>query len=254
MLRHRVIPILLLSERRLVKTLKFSKSKYVGDPINIIKIFNDKYVDELIVIDIDASKKKVPPDFKYLDSLASECFMPLTYGGGIKNIDHAEKIFQLGIEKVCIQSALFDSFNLVHKIASRYGSQSIVLSVDLKKSWRGKYSLYDSSMRNLRNLKVEEFIQNAIDAGVGEVLLTNVEKEGTLEGPDLAVIETIAKNCKVPLIVQGGVSSLTDMVNIIKSGADSIAAGAFFIYSGPHRGVLITYPKYEQLEFSLNKI
>ena len=248
MLKNRVIPCLLISERRLVKTRKFKKPSYVGDPVNAVRIFNEKEVDELIILDIEASKRGKPPDFAYIEEIASECFMPLAYGGGIRSVDDAEKLFSLGVEKVCLQTSVLDDISLIHQISDRFGCQSVVLSVDLKKSIFGKYRLYSSSMRKIIKNDYMEYIQSSIPSGVGELVLNVVDNDGCMHGMDFDLIEKVSSQISIPMVAMGGAGSLEDIKHAIKSGASAVAAGALFVYQGPHRAVLISYPKHVDLE------
>lgn len=249
MLKHRVIPTLLLKEGGLVKTKQFKNPRYIGDPINAIRIFNEKEVDELVVLDIHASKEGFSPDFELISECASECFMPITYGGGIKNLDDATRLFEIGIEKICLQTMCFENLNLVKDMVQKFGSQSIVASVDAKKTILGKYKLFKSSkMIVVENLLIEEHLENLLAAGVGEIVLNCVHKDGTLSGPDLSILNKISDKITVPLVAIGGVSSLKDIKDTIDAGADAVAAGAFFVYHGKRNAVLITYPEYKELE------
>ncbi|MBM3176586.1 MAG: imidazole glycerol phosphate synthase subunit HisF [Bacteroidetes bacterium] len=252
MLLHRVIPVLLLKNNGLVKTTRFKDPKYVGDPINAIKIFNDKEVDELLVLDILASKYQNEPNFELIEQIAGECFMPLAYGGGVTTFEQAKRLFSLGIEKVCLQTSAIENPSLITKLAEYYGSQSIVVSVDIKKNWLGKYELYHSSKSKIVVLNWKEFLKKIIEAGAGEIVLNAVDKDGTLSGPDLELIKMASALSKVPLVAIGGVSSLLDIKAAIGAGASAVAAGAYFIYHGPHRAVLITYPKRHELQSLFN--
>ena len=247
MLKHRVIPCLLLHKKGLVKTQKFKDPKYVGDPINVIRIFNDKEVDELMVLDIKASKVNNEPDYELIEQFAGECFMPLTYGGGIKTIDQAKRLFSIGVEKLTFQSGVLSNLNLISDVASHYGNQSVVVSIDVKKNVFGRRKLYSASTGKLLNKDWLQFIKEAVDAGAGEILLNSVDRDGTMHGMDIPLIETGSKSCSVPLIAVGGAGSLNHFKEAIDAGASAVAAGAFFIYHGRHRAVLITYPKYDQL-------
>jgi cyclase len=253
MLKHRVIPCLLLRNRGLVKTVKFENPKYVGDPINAIRIFNEKEVDELLVLDIEASKTKREPDYELIEQFAGECFMPLAYGGGITTVEQVKRLFSIGVEKISVQTSALADFKLVSDIASHYGNQSVVVAIDIKKNLIGRYKLYASATRQLLDQDWSQFILNAIDAGAGEILLNSVDKDGTMSGMDFTLIEKAAKLCKVPLIASGGVAGLADFKKAVDSGADAVAAGAFFVYHGPLRAVLITYPKYAELINLLDK-
>ena len=248
MLKHRVIPTLLLRNNGLVKTLKFKDQKYVGDPINAIRIFNDKEVDELMVLDIMASKKNSEPNYSLIEEFAGECFMPLAYGGGVRTIDQASRIFGLGVEKICLQSAALTDLSLVTRLAERFGSQSVVVSVDVKRNWRGKPQLYAAAKQKSIAMLWLEFAKRAAEVGAREILLNSVHYDGTMQGPDLELIRQASSALSVPLIATGGIGSLADIKAAVNVGASAVAAGAFFVFHGPHRAVLITYPRYEELE------
>lgn len=248
MLKNRVIPCLLLQNSGLVKTTRFSKPKYVGDPINAIRIFNDKEVDELMVLDIGASKEKRGPNFSLIEQFAGECFMPLCYGGGISTLEQAKQIFAIGVEKVCLQTSLFENSSLIKQITDSYGSQSVVVSVDIKKNWAGKPKLYSASSGKTLSKPWLQFIEEAVKAGAGEVLLNSVDRDGTMEGLDLGLIKEATADLAVPLIAVGGVGSMSDIKAAVDAGASAVSAGAFFVFHGPHRAVLITYPHYQELE------
>jgi cyclase len=248
MLKHRIIPALLLQNAGLVKTFKFKNPKYVGDPINAIRIFNDKEVDELMVLDILASKEGREPNYNIIERIAGECFMPLCYGGGVRTVEQARRIFSLGVEKICLQSAALSNLQLVNDIATRFGNQSVVISVDIKKDWLGRYQLYRADTAKLISTPWQGFIQQAVEYGAGEVLLNAVDRDGTMSGPDLDLIRQCNENLQVPLIAVGGIGSLEDIKLAVSAGASAVAAGAFFVFHGPHRAVLITYPLYQELE------
>lgn len=251
MLKHRVIPCLLLKNSGLVKTLKFDKPKYVGDPINAIRIFNDKEVDELMVLDIDASKHHRAPNFELVEQFASECFMPLCYGGGINTVEQAQQLFALGIEKVCLQSAALNDANIIRKIADRYGNQSVVVSVDIKKNWLAKKKLYAAATGKKLKQAWPTFLQSAVNAGAGEIVINAVNHDGTMQGMDLALIREASHAVSVPVIALGGAGNLGDIKLAVDAGASAVAAGSFFVFHGPHRAVLITYPNYSELEHLL---
>jgi cyclase len=247
MLRHRVIPSLLLRNGGLVKTLKFENPKYVGDPINAIRIFNDKEVDELMVIDINASKERREPNYAQIKEIAGECFMPLAYGGGVTTVEQAARLFGLGVEKICLQTAAMQNLALVTELAKRFGSQSVVVSVDVKRNWLGKPQLYWAAKGKVCSDPWLGMAKRLVAAGAGEVLLNAVDKDGTLSGPDLDLIREAGAALSVPLIAVGGISSLADIKACVGAGASAVAAGAFFVFNGPHRAVLITYPRYHEL-------
>lgn len=247
MLSHRVIPCLLLGDGGLVKTLKFAKPKYVGDPINAVRIFNEKEVDELMVLDIRATREGRGPDFELIEQLAGECFMPLSYGGGIRSADDAATLFKLGVEKVCLQSAAYRVPGILREIAERAGEQAVVFSVDVKRNWLGK--LQNHSAAGVSGLKDwQTAIAEAADAGAGEILLNAVDRDGTLAGLDLSLVREASELTNVPLIAAGGANSLLDIKAATDAGASAVAAGAFFVFQGAHRAVLITYPRYEELQ------
>lgn len=248
MIQNRVIPVLLMSDGKLYKTKKYSNPRYIGDPINVIRIFNEKEVDELIILDISASRLKVEPDYERIKELASECFMPLCYGGGISNLDQAKRVFSLGIEKISIQTQALSNLDLITEVANIFGSQSIVLSVDLKKNLFGTSKLYGSSQSKVINKNILQFISEAVNAGAGEILLSSVDNEGLMKGMNLELISQISSAIPVPLIANCGVGSLEHIKEAINSGASAVAAGSFFVYHGPHNAVLITYPSSADLK------
>lgn len=247
MLRHRLIPTLLLEDGGLVKTRRFKEPRYVGDPVNGIRIFNDKEVDEIIVLDIGVSRAGSEPDYALIETFAGECFMPLAYGGGVRNVDQAARLFAGGVEKVCLQSAALEDLSTVSRVAERFGEQSVVVSVDIKRDMFGRSRLYDAARRKVLPRPWVEFAQAAVSAGAGEILLTAVDRDGTLGGPDLDLVAQANAALAVPLIASGGVAGLDDVRAAIAAGANAVAAGAWFVFSGPHRAVLITYPSAEEL-------
>ena len=252
MKNNRLIPALLLKNGGLVKTVKFKNPSYVGDPINTIRIFNEKEVDEIIVIDIDASRQKKEPNFKLIEEFAGECFMPLTYGGGIKNITQAKKLFSLGVEKICLQSAAFHNREFISELVNTFGSQSIVLSIDIKKNFWKEPKIFLEGKFVKSNHSCISIIQEIISLGIGEILLNSVDQDGTLSGPDIEIISKVSKNIDIPLIALGGISSLSDIKKCLLGGASAVAAGSFFVYHGPHKAVLINYPEYKVIREIFN--
>lgn len=246
MLNYRIIPALLLKDGGLVKTTRFAKPSYVGDPINAVKIFNEKEVDELVVLDIDATRRGRPPDFAMAEWLADECFMPLCWGGGIRNADDAGRLFALGIEKVSVQSAALADTSLVSQLARRHGTQAVVVSVDIERDWRGRRRLRTAKGKDKRDWK--ELLRQAVAAGAGEVLLTAVDREGTRGGMDIELIREASAILEIPLIACGGAGSLEHMRAATDAGASAVAAGAYFVWQGPHRAVLITYPRPSEIK------
>ena len=254
MVETRIIPCLLLQEERLVKTIKFNNPKYVGDPINTIKIFNEKEVDELIILDIQSSKKNLLPNYNYIKQIAQECFMPLCYGGGIKSLEIADKLFEIGVEKLAINSIIYEDFDLITKITKKYGSQSLVVSIDLKKDIWGKFKIYNSLKKIKYNFNIAVFLKKVQDAGAGELLINFVDLDGTMKGLNLDLFPELIKQINIPLIICGGLNNLNEINKAVNFGVNAVAAGAFFVYQGPHRAVLITYPsKSELIKFHLKR-
>jgi cyclase len=251
MLKHRVIPCLLLLDAGLVKTTRFAKPKYVGDPINAIRIFSDKEVDEMMVLDIGASRERREPNYALIEQFAGECFMPLCYGGGIRTVDQARRLFALGVEKVCLQTAALEDLTIVARIAEQFGSQSVLVSADVKLSWLGKPKLYATTARKSLDRPWLQFLKDAVAAGAGEVVLNSVDRDGTMQGMDIDLIREAAAALPVPLVAVGGAGTLDDIKAAVDAGASAVSAGAMFVFHGPHRAVLITYPRYEELERKL---
>lgn len=248
MLKSRIIPILLIEDEGLVKTRKFKEPKYVGDPVNTVKIFNTKEVDEIFILDIGASRKRNGPNFQLISEIASECFMPLCYGGGVQSLSDAERLFSLGVEKISIQTAALKDLNLISLISEKFGSQAVVVSVDIKKDFLGRPKLFNSLYKDVSGKDWMVFIKNAVEAGAGEILLNSVDKDGTLSGPEIDLVKQSASQISVPLTYAGGVRSLDDIKQVVNAGASAVGAGAFFVFNGPHRAVLISYPLYTDIE------
>lgn len=247
MLKHRVIPALLLNRGGLVKTRRFADARYVGDPLNAIRIFNEKEVDELILLDIMASRESRGPDFEAIQTFATECFMPFCYGGGISTLEQADRLFALGVEKISLQTATAHNLQLISRVAEKYGSQAVVAALDIKVDWRGTHQLYWSCTGATdKNWRAQ--LARVVGAGVGEVLLNSVDRDGTMDGVDVDLIREATEAIDVPLIALGGVGSMSDIKKAVDAGASAVAAGAFFVFHGKHRAVLITYPSYSSLE------
>lgn len=252
MLQNRVIPVLTIQNNLLVKTHKFSKPKYIGDPLNAVRIFNDKEVDEILLIDISASRENKSPNFELIENISSQCLMPLTYGGGIKTISDAKRIFSIGVEKISLQSAAFENPEIIYQLSEIFGQQSIILSIDIKRTFLNQLKIYNYLTGKKSSKDLMETIKEFIGLGVGEVLLNSVDKDGVLKGPDLELIELISEKIDIPLIALGGVSRLEDMRDLINAGASAVAAGSFFSFYGPHKAVLLTYPKPYEIENLFN--
>jgi imidazole glycerol-phosphate synthase subunit HisF len=247
-LRTRVIPCLLVQDGGLVKTVKFKGSKYVGDPINAVRIFNEKEADELIVLDIDASVNNVEPDYKMIELLAKECRMPLCYGGGIKTLAHAEKIVALGVEKVALSSIVIDQPNLIVEIANKLGRQSVVVVLDVKKkTLSGDYNVWTLNGSHNTKKNVVDVIHQVQNLGVGEIVLNFIDFDGTEVGYSIKAIQKLKGDIEVPLTIMGGAKSLEDMGGAVEQcGLIGVAAGSLFIFKGKYRAVLISYPEQKQ--------
>ena len=218
MLQTRVIPVLLLHKKGLYKTIKFKSPKYVGDPINAIKIFNEKEVDELILLDIDATKEAREPNYRMIEKIASECFMPLCYGGGINNLKQIKKIFSLGVEKISINhSALSSNSNLIEEAVEIYGSQSIVGAVNIKKNLFGSFKLYDHVSKRVLGKPIKEHLAELVDKGVGEIFINDVDNDGMMKGFNIDLIKEFTKDLPIPSICCGGAGSLEHCLNVLKS-------------------------------------
>ena len=249
MLSPRIIPCLLVHNKGLVKTVKFKDAKYVGDPINAVKIFNEKESDELMVLDIDATVENREPDYKMIENLATECRMPLCYGGGIKTVEQATRIFNLGVEKIALSSAAIENPNLVSNIAKEVGSQSVVIVVDVKKKMFGGYDVYTHNGTKKTKVDLEKFVTDLQSFGVGEIVINSIDNDGVMKGYDLSLIEKIKPLINVPMTVLGGASSLDDIERLIeKFGIIGCSAGSLFVFKGKYKAVLINYPKQEEKE------
>lgn len=247
--RPRVIPCLLLRGRGLVKTTKFKDPVYLGDPINIIKIFNDKEVDELIVLDITATIEGRGPAFDYIGEMASECFMPLCYGGGLQSIEDIQHVLSLGVEKVSLNTCAVADPTLIRQAADLFGSQAIVVSIDARKNRLGRYEIFTHGGRKATGLDPVRFAVNAVEMGAGEILLTAIDRDGTMQGYDLDLLKRVCGAVDVPVIACGGAGNLQHMVDAIREGgASAAAAGSMFVFHGRYRAVLISYPSSDELE------
>lgn len=248
MIPPRVIPCLLLKNEGLVKTVKFKDPRYVGDPINAVRIFNDKEVDELVFLDITASQEKRSPPFAMLEQIASECFMPLCYGGGVRTVEHMRQLFAIGLEKVAVNSFAVERPSFMREAADLFGSSSVIASIDVKKSWRGKYEVVTYGGRKGTGLSPVEFAVEMERQGAGEIFLNSVDRDGTMSGYDIPLIKMVTEAVGVPVVACGGAGSVADLAAAITvGGASAAAAGSLFVFHGPHRAVLITYPERSEL-------
>lgn len=243
MAKARVIPVLLLKGQGLVKTAKFKDPVYVGDPVNAIRIFNDKGADELVLLDITASQEGREPNFRLIEEIASECFMPLGYGGGVRTLEQMTRILHSGVEKIAINSAALESLDLVRQGADRFGSQAIVVSIDAKKKLFGGYEVYGRSGRKASGRDPVALAREAVAAGAGEILINSIDRDGTGAGYDLDLVRTVADAVDVPVIACGGAGTLDHMRSAVaEAHASAAAAGSMFVFHGRHRAVLISYP------------
>ncbi len=247
MLRTRVIPCLLLRNLGLVKTVKFKDPKYLGDPINIVKIFNDKEVDELIFLDIAATVENRNPPLGLLAKITTECFMPLGYGGGVRRVEDIKTILNLGVEKICINTHAVEDPSFVKAAAELAGSQAIVVSIDVKKDNVGKYEVYTHSGQKSTGLHPVDHAVNMEKHGAGELLLTSVDRDGTMQGYDLELTKQVSQAVGIPVVACGGAGTIQHLTEAVKSGASATAAGSMFVFQGPHRAVLINYPTRQEL-------
>lgn len=242
MLRPRVIPCLLVHKGGLVKTVGFDKPKYVGDPLNAVRIFNEKEVDELMVVDIDATREGRDPDYKSIAKLASECHMPLAYGGGVRTVEQFERLVSLGVEKVSASAAAVADLGLVSAAAERVGGQSVVVVIDVRRKGRG-FEVFTHNGTKASGLDAVEFARRAEAAGAGEIVINSIDRDGQMKGYDLDLVRAVRGAVTCPLTVLGGAGALADMAGLVKEfGIIGAAAGSLFVFKGVYRAVLINYP------------
>jgi cyclase len=251
-LRTRVIPVLLLREESLVKTVRFGNFVYVGDPCNTLRIFNELEVDELMVLDITAPTQPRGPNVKLLAEIASECFMPLGYGGGIKTFEQAQAIFDIGFEKISLNSAALEDPKLITRIAKHYGSQAVVVSIDVKTGWFGKKTVWGLGGRKNSGRDAVLWAREAEQCGAGEILLTSIDQEGTWSGFDLDLIRQVSSAVTIPVVAHGGAGSLDDIRSAVKyGGASAVALGSMVVFQKKGMGVLVNFPLSAQLNKAL---
>ena len=249
MLMPRVMPCLLLKHGALVKTVKFRDPGYIGDPINAVRIFNEKEVDELIFLDITATVEEREPPYKVLSEIASECFMPVTYGGGVQDLETIRRILELGIEKIAINSRAVEAPNFIQAAAERFGSSTIVVSIDALRKASGRYEVFIHGGRKGTGLDPIDFARQVEQMGAGEILLTAIDRDGTQEGYDIQLIESVTSAVGVPVVACGGAGKVDDFRAAVKDGgASACAAGSMVVYFGRNRAVLITFPERRKLE------
>ncbi|MEM8501319.1 MAG: AglZ/HisF2 family acetamidino modification protein [Pseudomonadota bacterium] len=247
MLRSRVIPVLLVRDKGLVKTVKFKNDKYVGDPINAVRIFNEKEVDELIVLDIDATAQVKEPNYDLIENIASECRMPLCYGGGVNNLDQILKILSLGVEKVALSAAPYDNEGLIEEAARRVGSQSIAVVLDVRKRRFGGYQCMTHNATVARKIEPVDYARKLANLGAGEIIINSIDRDGTMSGYDTRIIQSINSAVPIPVTAVGGAGSMQDVRNLAdKEGIIGCAAGSIFVFKGKYRAVLINYQNLSQ--------
>jgi imidazole glycerol-phosphate synthase subunit HisF len=243
----RVIPVLLVSDGYLVKPIQFRGEQYLGDPINAVRIFNEKQVDELVICDIDASVKGTGVNYTLIEEIASEAFMPVGYGGGVASAEEARRITGIGIEKVVLNTASVERPEVVTEISEALGASSTVVSVDAKKRLGGGWDTYIRRGGKKTGMHPAEAALKAQQLGAGEILVSSIDRESTRSGYDLRLIESVASAVTVPIIALGGAGSVDDLAPALRAGASAVAAGTLFVLNGKHRAVLISYPTPEQV-------
>jgi imidazole glycerol-phosphate synthase subunit HisF len=251
MKRIRVIPALLIQDGGLVKSIKFKDHKYVGDPINAVKIFNEKEVDEIVILDISATAEKKAPNILVIKEIASEAFMPLGYGGGITKLQEIKELITAGVEKIVLNTSAFENPKLVSEGAAYVGSQSIVVSIDVKKNLWGKYKVFVKNGSKNTDIDPVEYAKQMQKAGAGELFLNSIERDGTFGGYDTELIRSVAKAVDIPVVAIGGAAEVEDFAKAVQSGASAVSAGSMFVFQRPHRAVLISYPAQKELKEKL---
>lgn len=254
MLLPRIIPCLLIKDRGLTKTVRFDQPKYVGDPINAVRIFNEKEVDELIVLDIDATVEGREPAYKLIENIAAECRMPLCYGGGIRNVEQAERILGLGVEKVAISAAVVKNPGLITELATRIGSQSVVVVLDVKRKSDREYTLFTHNGKRSTGKSATEFAVLAEKLGAGEIVINSIDNDGVMQGYDRNLIRLIRTAVSLPMTAIGGAGTLKDIGDLIaEHGVIGAGAGSLFVFKGSYRAVLINYPNASEKQALINE-
>lgn len=248
MLNVRVIPCLLLRNGGLVKSVRFKNHKYIGDPINAVRIFNDKESDELTFLDIGARASGTGPNFSLLADIAAEAFMPFSYGGGIRNIADVKTLYSIGVEKVIFNAVAHEDPALVARTAEFAGSSGVVVSIDVKRSLLGRYSVFIRNGVKDTSADPVTFAKRMEALGVGEILLNSINRDGTMEGYDLELVSRVANAVSIPIVAVGGAGNMQHFKESVRSGASAVGAGSMFVFHGPHRAVLITYPTHAQIK------
>lgn len=249
MLRTRIIPCLLLRGESLVKTVRFGKFEYIGDPLNTCRIFNELEVDELAFLDITASKEQRSPNFKILQEITNECFMPLSYGGGITDVATAERIFRIGFEKIVLNTAPFENSQLIPDLAKAFGSQSVIVAIDVRKSILGRWQVCSLSGTVNRKMHPVDWAQKVEAFGAGEILLTSIDREGTWQGFDLDLVKLVANGVGIPVIAHGGGGTVEHIGRVVQqAGASAVALGSMVVFQRQGMGVLVNFPDRYKLQ------
>jgi cyclase len=245
--KSRLIPILTKSGKKLIKTVNFKNPSYIGDPLNAVRVLNDMKIDEIIVLDIDASSKGIPIDFEYLERIASNCFSPLSYGGGIKSLEEAQRVFSIGFEKIVLNTALSGNSKIVEEISTEFGNQSIIASIDIDQ-FSDQKLLTRNSEKGISSIgDLVAWAKQLCLLGIGELMITDVSREGTFEGLNLDFVEKFSSEIEIPFIINGGLNSIQNASSAFKLGAAAVAGSSFFVYDGPNRAVLLNYPSQKVL-------
>lgn len=253
MVSVRVMPCLLLQGPELVKTVQFRDPKYLGDPRNAVRIFNEKEVDELVLLDIAATPEHRSLQFDLVKEIVSEAFMPVAYGGGIRTVEEAQRFLSLGVEKVIINTAAVENPNLVRECGQRFGAQSVVVCLDVKRSLLGKYECFTHSGKKGTKRNPAELAAEMEKAGAGEIVVNSIDRDGQQKGYDTALIQQVCRAVRVPVVACGGAGRVEDFAEAASAGASAVAAGSLFVFHGRHRAVLISYPAQSELEAVLGR-
>lgn len=247
-MRPRVIPVLLLRGDGLVKGTRFKDYTYLGDPINAVHIFDEKEVDELIFLDITATRENRVPGLDYIAGIADECYMPFAVGGGIRNVEQIRALLQAGAEKISLNTAAMENPGLITQAANLFGSQSVLVSIDVRKGRGGFYHVYTHSGTKKTNFDPVQWAIRAAELGAGEILLTSIDHDGTMNGYDLNLVQQVSQTVPIPVIACGGAGSVEHFAEAIRHGASAVAAGSMFVFHGKRRAVLISYPTEVELQ------
>lgn len=248
MRRTRVIPVLLLRGSGLVKTVRFEAPRYLGDPVNILRLFNDKEVDEVAILDVTATPENHQPQLRLIEAIVSECFMPVAYGGGIRTVEDVQQILAIGVEKVIINTQAGIDHTLISRAAAMFGNQAIVGGIDVKAGrWAKQYTVFSHGGRRKTSFEPVVLAQQMAAAGAGEILLTSIDRDGTTSGYDLELVRRVAGAVSIPVVACGGAGCVQDFVAAIGAGASAVAAGSMFVFKGRHNAVLISYPESREL-------